>query len=102
MKTCADCSFLIDSREKKMSLDKSLQIHAKSLKSILNPEGCSYRRLYKQRTHGRKKKKIAKNKQLSLINLYLSEQRRPACIAKAHHLTGGCVNLSHSKKKPPN
>ena len=85
-----------------MSLDKSLQIHAKSLKSILNPEGCSYRRLYKQRTHGRKKKKIAKNKQLSLINLYLSEQRRPACIAKAHHLTGGCVNLSHIKKKPPN
>lgn len=47
----------------------------------------------------RKKKKIAKNKQLSLINLYLSEQRRPACIAKAHHLTGGCVNLSHSQKK---
>ena len=32
----ADCSFIIDSW-KKMSLDKSLQIHAKSWKILLNP-----------------------------------------------------------------
>ena len=72
--------FLLIAREK-TSLDKSLQIHAKSWKIILNPEGCSYRRLYKQGNEGRKKKKIVNNKHLSLINLYLPEQRRPACTA---------------------
>ena len=34
--------------EKKISLDKSLQIHAKSWKIILNSEGFSYSQLYKQ------------------------------------------------------
>ena len=79
-----------------MSLDKNLQIHAKSWKINLNTEGCSYRRLYEQGNQDRKKKKIANNKPL---NLYLPEQRRPACTAYAHHLTGGCVNVSYSQNK---
>ena len=75
-----------------MSLDKSLQICTKRWKSILNSEGCSYRQLYKQGNEGRKKKKIANNKHLSLINLYLPKQGCPKCTAQAHHSTGGCVN----------
>ena len=70
-----------------MSLDKSLQIHAKSWKTILNSEGCSYRWLYKQRSEGRKKKKIVNNKHLSLINLYLPEQQCLECTAQAHHFS---------------
>ena len=99
LKTCADCSL---TAWKKMSLDKSLQIHGKSWKTVLNPEGYSYRQLCKQRNEGRKKKKIANNKHLSLINLYLPEQRRPACTAQARHLTGSCVNVFHSLNKPLN
>ena len=49
-----------------MSLDKILQIHAKSWKINLNTEGCSYRRLYEQGNQDRKKKKIANNKPLNL------------------------------------
>ena len=78
----------------KMSLDKSLQIHGKSWKIILNSEGCSYRQLYKQGNEDRKKEENSEQqalKHLSLINLYLPEQRRPTCTARAHHLTGGKV-----------
>ena len=85
---------LLTTAGKKMSLDKSLQIHAKSWKIILNPEDG-----YTKGNEDRKKKKRANNKLLSLINLYLPEQRRPECTAQAHHLTGGCVNLSNSQNK---
>ena len=84
---------------KKMSLGKSLQIHAKSWKLLLNPEGCSYRRLCKQGNEGRKKKKIVNNEHLGLKNFYLPQQRRPVSTAQAHHLTGSCANVSHSLNK---
>ena len=65
-----------------MSLGKSLQIHAKNWKLLLNPEGCSYRRLCKQGNEGRKKKKIVNNKHLSLKNLYLPEQEVTHALLK--------------------
>ena len=76
----ADCSFIIDSREKKRALTKAYRFTPEAEKLLLNPEGWSYRRLCKQGNEGRKKKKIVNNKHLSLINLYLPEQRRPECI----------------------
>ena len=86
---------LLTTAGKKMSLDKSLQIHAKSWKIILNPEDGYTNKEMKIE----KRRKRANNKLLSLINLYLPEQRRPECTAQAHHLTGGCVNLSNSQNK---
>ena len=81
-------------------MTENLQIHAKKLKKLLlNPEGCSYRRLCKQGNEDRKKKKIVNNEHLGLKNFYLPQQRRPVCTAQAHHLTGGCANVSHSLNK---
>ena len=48
----------------KMSLDKSLQIHGKSWKIILNSEGCSYRQLYKQGNEDRKKEENSEQQAL--------------------------------------
>ena len=63
----SNSSFIIDHREKKWALTENLQIHAKKLKKLLlNPEGCSYRRLCKQENEGRKKRKIVNNKHLKV------------------------------------
>ena len=68
---CADCSFIIDNRKKKWALTENLQIHAKKLKKLLlNPEGCSYRRLCKQGNEGRKKRKIVNSKHLKVSKTY--------------------------------
>ena len=48
----------------KMSLGKSLQIHGKSWKIILNSEGCSYRQLYKQGNEDRKKEENSEQQAL--------------------------------------
>ena len=85
---------------KKMSLDKSLQVHAKSWKITFKPlKGAHIDGYANKEMKVEKKKKIVNNKHLSLKNLYLPEQRRHACTAQAHHLTGGCANVSHSLNK---
>ena len=67
----SDNSDIIDNREKKWALTENLQIHAKKLKKLLlNPEGCSYRRLCKQGNEGRKKRKIVNNKHLKVSKTY--------------------------------
>ena len=67
----SNSSFIIDHREKKWALTENLQIHAKKLKKLLlNPEGCSYRRLCKQGNEGRKKRKIVNNKHLKVSKTY--------------------------------
>ena len=78
----ADCSFIIDSREKKRALTKAYRFTPEAEKLLLNPEGCSYRRLCKQGNEGRKKKKIVNNKHLSLKNLYLPEQEVTHALLK--------------------
>ena len=67
---------------KKMSFDKSLNIRAKSWKITLNPEGCSYSRLYKQGNESRKMKKIANNKHLSLITYTYPSNDVPRALFK--------------------
>ena len=67
----SNSSFIIDHREKKWALTENLQIHAKKLKKLLlNPEGCSYRRLCKQGNEGRKKRKIVNKKHLKVSKTY--------------------------------
>ena len=75
------CPFIIGSREKNEPWQKPPNSREK-LKIILNPEGRSYRRLYKQANEGRKKKKIVNNRHLSLINLNLTEQRRALLVIR--------------------
>ena len=75
------CAHLLLTAGKKVSLDKSLQVHAKSWKITFKPlKGAHIDGYANKEMKVEKKKKIVNNKHLSLINLYLPEQRRPECI----------------------
>ena len=82
-----------------MSLDKAYRFTLKPEKLLLNPEGCSYRRLCKQGNEGRKKEENSEQQALKSKKLILTRARSHSCTAEAHHLTGGCANVSHSLNK---
>ena len=59
---------------KKMSLDKSLQVHTKSWKITFKPLKGAHIDSANKEMKVEKKKKIVNNKHLSLKNVYLPEQ----------------------------
>ena len=68
---------------KKMSLDKSLQVHAKSWKITFKPlKGAHIDGYANKEMKVEKKKKIVNNKHLSLKNLYLPEQEVTHALLK--------------------
>ena len=68
---------------KKMSLDKSLQVHAKSWKITFKPlKGAHIDGYANKEMKVEKKKKIGNNKHLSLKNLYLPEQEVTHALLK--------------------
>ena len=68
---------------KKMSLDKSLQVHAKSWKITFKPlKGAHIDGYANKEMKVEKKKKIVNNKHLSLKNLYLPEQEVTYALLK--------------------
>ena len=68
---------------KKMSLDKSLQVHAKSWKITFKPlKGAHIDGYANKEMKVEKKKKIVNNKHLSLKKLYLPEQEVTHALLK--------------------
>ena len=84
---------------KKWALTKAYKFALKDEKVFWTLKGALIDSYTNKEMKVEKKKKIANNKHLSLINLYLPKQGCPKCTAQAHHSTGGCVNLSHSQNK---
>ena len=79
---------------KKRALTKTYKFTLKAGKLIWTLKGAHIDGYTNKEIKVEKRKKITNNKPL---NLYLPEQRRPARTAQAHHLAGGCVNVSYSQ-----